>query len=48
MKNDLRFKQGQMEDSQTTAARLRVQQEQIKNDLEKVKNLESRIAKEME
>ena len=37
-----------MEDSQTTAARLRVQQDQIKGDLEKVKNLETRIAKEME
>jgi intraflagellar transport protein 74 len=48
MKSDLKFKQGQMEDSQTTAARLRVQQDQIKSDLEKVKNLESRIAKEME
>ena len=48
MKNDLKFKQGQLEDSSTTAARLRVQQEQIRGDLEKVKNLEGRIHKEME
>ena len=48
MKSDLKFKQGQLEDSETTAARLRVQQEQIKQDLEKVKNLEGRIHKEME
>ena len=34
MKNDLKFKQGQLEDSETTAARLRVQKEQIKADLE--------------
>ena len=48
MKSDLKFKQGQLEDSETTAARLRVQQDQIKQDLEKVKNLEGRIHKEME
>lgn len=48
MKNDLKFKQGQLEDSETTAARLRVQQDSIKNDLEKVKNLEGRIQKEMQ
>jgi intraflagellar transport protein 74 len=48
MKSDLKFKQGQLEDSETTAARLRVQQESIKGDLEKVKNLEGRIRKEME
>jgi len=47
MKNDLKFKQGQLEDTETTAARLRVQQDSIKNDLEKVKNLEGRIQKEM-
>ena len=29
MKNDLKFKQGQLEDSETTAARLRVQKDQI-------------------
>ena len=48
MKNDLRFKQDQLENSETTAARLRVQQETIKSDLDKVKNLEGRIKKEME
>lgn len=48
MKNDLKFKQGQLEDSETTAARLRVQKDQIHQDLEKVKNLEGRIHKEME
>lgn len=48
MKSDLKFKQGQLEDSETTAARLRVQKEQINMDLEKVKNLEGRIKKEME
>lgn len=48
MKSDLKFKQGQLEDTETTAARLRVQKDQIQSDLEKVKNLEGRIHKEME
>ena len=48
MQSDLKFKKGQLEDSETTAARLRVQKEQIQNDLEKVKNLEGRIHKEMQ
>ena len=47
MKNDLKFKQGQLEDSETTAARLRVQKEQIKADLDKVKSLEERIVNEL-
>jgi hypothetical protein len=47
MKSDLKFKQGQLEDTETTAARLRVQQDQMKNDLEKVQNLGGRINKEM-
>jgi intraflagellar transport protein 74 len=47
MKDDLKFKQGQLENSESTAARLKVQQETINNDLEKVKNLEGRIHKEM-
>ena len=47
MKNDLKFKQGQLENSESTAARLRVQKETVNNDLEKVKNLEGRIHKEM-
>ena len=48
MKDDLKFKQELLENSETTAARLKVQQDQIKQDLEKVKNLEGRIKKEME
>jgi intraflagellar transport protein 74 len=47
MKNDLKFKQGQLENSESTAARLKVQQETINMDLEKVKSLEGRIHKEM-
>lgn len=47
MKDDLKFKQGQLDNSESTAARLKVQQETINNDLEKVKNLEGRIHKEM-
>jgi intraflagellar transport protein 74 len=45
---DLKFKQGQLENAENTAARLRVQKEQIQNDLDKVKNLEGRIHKEMQ
>lgn len=48
MKGDLKFKQGQLESSETTAARLRVDKERIQNDLDKVKNLEGRIHKEMQ
>lgn len=48
MKDDLKFKQDQLENSETTAARLSVQKDQIHQDLEKVKNLEGRIKKEME
>jgi intraflagellar transport protein 74 len=48
MKDDLKFKQDQMENSETTAARLSVQKDQINQDLDKVKNLEGRIKKEME
>ena len=48
MSSDLKFKQGQLENAENTAARLRVQKEQIQNDLDKVKNLEGRIHKEME
>ena len=47
MKGDLKFKQGQLESSETTAARLSVDKERIQNDLDKVKNLEGRIHKEM-
>lgn len=48
MQSDLKFKQGQLDDSETTAARLKVQKEQVQSDLEKVKNLEGRIHKEMQ
>ena len=48
MKDDLKFKQELLENSETTAARLKVPHEQIKQDLDKVKNLEGRIKKEME
>jgi len=47
MKDDLKFKQDQMEDAETTAARLKIQKEQIQNDLEKVKSLETRIKDEI-
>lgn len=47
MRSDLKFKQDQMEDAETTAARLIQQKEQIQQDLEKVKSLETRIHDEM-
>ena len=47
MKSDLKFKQGQLEDNETTAARLKVQKENIEQDLNKVKNLEGRIHTDM-
>lgn len=48
MKSDLKFKQGQLEDNETTAARLKVQKENIEQDLNKVKNLEGRIHTDMQ
>jgi len=48
MAGELRFKQDQLENTETTTARLKVQKDQISGDLEKVKNLEGRIKKEME
>ena len=44
---DLTFKQGQLENSETTYARLKVEVEQRQNDLDKIKTLEGRIDKEM-
>ena len=44
MKKDLQFKQGQLDNSATTAAQLKVQKEYINKDLEKVKSLEFRIS----
>mmetsp|Transcript_28352 Transcript_28352/g.42940 ORF Transcript_28352/g.42940 Transcript_28352/m.42940 type:complete len:179 (+) Transcript_28352:1160-1696(+) len=46
MRDDLRFKKGQLADSETTAARLKVQKEKVQQDLEKVKKLEERIIME--
>ena len=47
-KDELAFKQGQVENAETTYARLKVELEQRQNDLEKIKTLEGRIEKEME
>ncbi len=46
MRDDLRFKKGQLADSETTAARLKVQKERTIQDLDKVKKLEERIMME--
>ena len=48
MKNDLKFKQRQLNDAESTAAQLQVEVEARQADLEKIKNLEGRIDKEME
>jgi hypothetical protein len=48
MKDDMAFKQGQLENSETTYARLKVELEQRQGDLEKIKTLEGRIDKEMQ
>lgn len=48
MKKDLNFKQKQLENAESTAAKLSVEVEQRQNDLEKIKNLEGRIDKEMQ
>jgi chromosome segregation ATPase len=47
-KEELAFKQGQVENAETTYARLKVELEQRQNDLEKIKTLEGRIEKEMQ
>lgn len=47
-KAELAFKQGQVENAETTYARLKVELEQRQNDLEKIKTLEGRIEKEMQ
>lgn len=47
-KDELAFKQGQVENAETTYARLKVELEQRQNDLEKIKTLEGRIEKEMQ
>lgn len=48
MGDDLAFKQGQLNNAETTFARLKVELEQRQNDLDKIKTLESRIDKEMQ
>lgn len=48
MKADLNFKQRQMNDAGDTAARLQVEVEQKKQELEKIKSLEGKIEKEMQ
>ncbi len=42
------FKQGVLENAETTFARLKVELEQRQNDLDKIKTLEGRIDKEMQ
>jgi chromosome segregation ATPase len=48
MKKDLNFKQRQLNDAESTAAQLQVEVESRTQDLEKIKNLEGRMDKEME
>ena len=48
MKDDLKFKQRQLNDAENTAASLQVEVEARQEDLQKIKNLEGRIDKEME
>ena len=48
MKKDLNFKQKQLNDAESTAAQLQVEVESRTQDLEKIKNLEGRMDKEME
>ena len=48
LKDDLNFKQRQLDDAENTAAQLQVEVESRTQDLEKIKNLEGRMDKEME
>ncbi len=48
MKKDLNFKQRQLNDSEMTAAKLQIEVEARTADLDKIRNLETRIDKEME
>lgn len=47
LKDDLHFKKGLNEQSEQTVARLKVELEQRQGDLEKIKNLDVKISKEM-
>ena len=46
-KDDLKFKENQLDNAEVTYARLKVEVEQRQNDLDKIKTLEGRIEKEM-
>lgn len=48
MKKDLNFKQRQLNDAEMTAAKLQIEVEARTADLDKIRNLETRIDKEME
>lgn len=48
MKKDLNFKQRQLNDAEMTAAKLQIEVEARTADFEKIRNLETRIDKEME
>jgi chromosome segregation ATPase len=48
MKKDLNFKQRQLNDAEMTAAKLQIEVEARTTDLDKIRNLEQRIDKEME
>lgn len=48
MRQDLKFKQRQLNDAEMTAAKLQIEVEARTADLDKIKNLEVRIDKEME
>lgn len=48
MRKDLNFKQRQLNDAEMTAAKLQIEVEARTADLDKIRNLETRIDKEME
>lgn len=48
MRDDLKFKERQLNDAEMTAAKLQIEVEARTADLDKIKNLEVRIDKEME
>ena len=47
MKKDLKFKERQLNDAEMTAAKLQVEVDTRTSDLQKIKNLESRIENEL-
>lgn len=48
LKGDLKFKGNELDNAESTYARLKVEVEQRQNDLDKIKTLEGRIEKEMQ